>query len=336
MSAIIIAEAGVNHNGSLDEAKRLIQVAATSGCDYVKFQSFRPSSLTTQSAPKAEYQVASHSDDLRRESQFEMLDKLCLTDDDELILLEHCKNIGIKFLSTAFDRENLERLVSLGVDFVKIPSGEITNLPYLKFVSTLDLPVLLSTGMSTMQEVANALGVLRNSRSNVRDVTVMQCTSAYPAALSTVNLRVLAEFERLFDVKIGFSDHTIGSTAAMAATALGASVIEKHFTMDKFAEGPDHSASLNPGELLEFVRCIREVEVTLGTSIKQPQVDEIANIVPIRRSIVASRRIEKGELFSEQNLTCKRPSSGISPMKWENVIGVPAKRLFQADEMIEL
>jgi sialic acid synthase SpsE len=265
-----------------------------------------------------------------------MLDKLSLSDQDELILLRYCNNNGIKFLSTAFDRESLERLVSLGVDFVKIPSGEITNLPYLKFISTLDLPVLLSTGMSTMQEVAEALGILRHSRSNVKEVTVMQCTSAYPASLATVNLRVLAEFERQFEVKIGFSDHTVGFSAAMAAAALGASVIEKHFTMDKSAEGPDHSASLNPLELVEFVRRIREVELTLGTSIKQPQFDEIVNLIPIRRSIVASRRIEKGELFSEQNLACKRPSSGISPMEWEKVIGLPAKRIFQVDDIIEL
>jgi N,N'-diacetyllegionaminate synthase len=337
MKTTIIAEAGVNHNGELGLAKKLVEIAKTANCDFVKFQSFDPDTLTTVNAVQAPYQKPSGLQDTETfYSQHDMLSNLTLSHGEEEELKNYCDHLGIGFLSTPFDTANLHRLIALGVPYIKIPSGEITNYPYLKHVSTINLPILLSTGMATMYEVADAMTVLKSGLYPERKITILQCTSAYPADIGSANLRVLQEFREKFGCDVGYSDHTEGIYSSLAAVALGATVIEKHFTLDKTLPGPDHKASLSPDELQELVKGIRQVESALGTGIKEPQPDEIHNLVPIRRSIVASRHIIKGELFSSENVAAKRPGSGLSPMLWNDVIGQVAKKTFNVDSEIEI
>ncbi|MFJ9450912.1 N-acetylneuraminate synthase [Herbaspirillum sp. NPDC101397] len=330
---LIIAEAGVNHNGDIHMAKRLVDVAAAAGADLVKFQTFSATRLTTRSAAQADYQVQNTG---VKESQYEMLARLELSETDHRVLIEHCKNRGIGFFSTGFDIESVDLLVSLGQDFFKIPSGEISNLPYLRHIGRFGKKVILSTGMSTMADIESAISVLENAGTTRSLITVLHCTTEYPAPMHEVNLRAMASIQSAFGVAVGYSDHTVGIEVATAAVALGASVIEKHFTLDKNLPGPDHKASLEPTELKAMVDAIRHIEYALGDGIKRLTPIEVQNRKVVRKSLVAGRIIRSGEIFTSDNLVAKRPGSGISPMSWDDVIGRVAKRDFSADELIEL
>ena len=329
---LIIAEAGVNHNGDLLLAKQLIDVAAEAGADYVKFQTFSADRIVSQSASKAEYQqqVTDAS-----ETQYEMLKRLELSNEMHLELIKHCEEQSIKFLSTGFDIESIDLLVELGIDLIKIPSGEITNLPYLRYIGSLGLPVILSTGMSTMDEIGNALTVLEGSGLSRSQVTVLHCTTEYPTPMVEVNLRALNSINKTFGVIVGYSDHTVGIEVSIAAVALGASVIEKHFTLDRSLPGPDHKASLEPNELIAMVKSIRNIEDSLGSGIKEPALSEIKNLRIARKSIMAKQQIAKGEILSTTNLIVKRPGDGISPMHWDLLVGQIASRDYLPDEMID-
>jgi N,N'-diacetyllegionaminate synthase len=331
---IIIAEAGVNHNGSMETAKKLIEVAAAAGADYVKFQTFKAGNLVTMNAPQAEYQKKNAGDG---DFQYGMLKKLELSPEMHLELMDCCKNQGIKFLSTGFDLESIDFLDRLDVDFFKVPSGEITNKPYLIHVAKKGRPVIISTGMASLPEVKDALDLLADYGVKKEDITVLHCTTAYPTPMEEVNLRAMLSMQRELGVKTGYSDHTLGIEVPIAAVALGARIIEKHFTLDRNMPGPDHKASLEPDELKAMVAAIRNVEkATSGSGAKEPGPSELKNIMVARKSIVAACSIGKGEIFSLHNLATKRPGSGISPMLWDEVIGKKAKRSFQADEPIEL
>jgi len=328
---VIIAEAGVNHNGDLKLAKKLIDVAVSAGVDFVKFQTFKADKIVTRSAEKAQYQKSATG---TTESQYEMLKKLELTDAMHHELFKHCQKSSIQFLSTGFDIESIEFLLSLGQKLIKIPSGEITNLPYLRYIGTRRVPVILSTGMSTMDEVGDALEVLTTAGLTKEMITVLHCTTEYPTPMDEVNLKAMQSIQGSFGVSVGYSDHTTGIEVAVGAVALGASVIEKHFTLDKDLPGPDHKASLNPQELHDLVIGIRNMEIALGKSTKVPTANELANRDVARKSIVAGRTIEAGDVFSEDNLTTKRPGTGMSPMKWDGLIGLSATRKYLADEAI--
>ena len=325
---MIIAEAGVNHNGSLELAKKLVLAAKKAGADYVKFQSFKTEKLVSKFAQKAEYQKKTTDSS---ESQFAMIKKLELSEQDHLDLIAYCQELGIGFSSSPFDKDGIGYLHSLGVDFFKVPSGEITNLPYLRELANFELPIILSTGMCTTSEVRDALEVLKG-----KDVTVLHCNTEYPTPMKDVNLMAMLALRDEFNVKIGYSDHTLGIEVPIAAVALGAKVIEKHFTLDNKMEGPDHKASLEPHELEQMVRAIRNIELALGSGIKEPSESEKKNMAIARKSIVASCFIKAGDSFSEANITTKRPGSGISPMSWDSVIGQKAKKDFNEDELIEL
>jgi N,N'-diacetyllegionaminate synthase len=325
---MIIAEAGVNHNGSLELAKKLIQEAKNAGADYVKFQSFKTEKLVSKFAEKAEYQKKNTSN---TETQFDMIKKLELSDNDHDALVQFCKEVGIGFSSSPFDNEGIVYLDSLGVDFFKVPSGEITNLPYLKELAKFNRPIILSTGMASLSEVQDALSILKG-----KDVTVLHCNTEYPTPMQDVNLKAMLTIKEKFNVKVGYSDHTLGIEIPIAAVALGAVVIEKHFTINKEMEGPDHKASLEPYELKNMVQAIRNIEKALGNGVKEPSPSEKKNINIARKSIVAAKEISQGELFTIDNITVKRPGSGISPMKWESVLGKKALRKFSPDELIEL
>jgi len=329
---LIIAEAGVNHNGDLELAKQLIDVAARAGADYVKFQTFSADRIVSQSASKAEYQqqVTDAS-----ETQYEMLKRLELSNEMHLELIKHCEEQSIKFLSTGFDIESVELLVGLGIDLIKIPSGEITNLPYLRFIGSLGLPVILSTGMSTMDEIGNALTIIEGAGLGRSQITVLHCTTEYPTPMVEVNLRALNSINNTFGVIVGYSDHTVGMEVSIAAVALGASVIEKHFTLDRSLPGPDHKASLEPNELIAMVKAIRNIEDSLGSGIKEPALSEIKNLRIARKSIMAKQQITKGEVLSTSNLIVKRPGDGISPMYWDQLVGQIATRGYLPDEMID-
>jgi N,N'-diacetyllegionaminate synthase len=325
---MIIAEAGVNHNGSLELAKKLIQEAKNAGADYVKFQSFKTEKLVSKFAEKAEYQKKNTSS---TESQFDMIKKLELSDSDHDALVKYCKELGIGFSSSPFDIDGIGYLDSLGVDFFKVPSGEINNLPYLKELAKFNRTIILSTGMASLSEVEDALKILKG-----KDVTVLHCNTEYPTPMQDVNLTAMLTMKDKFNVKVGYSDHTLGIEIPIAAVALGAVVIEKHFTLDNKMEGPDHKASLEPYELKNMVQAIRNIEKALGNGVKEPSPSEKKNINIARKSIVAARDISCGELFTAENITVKRPGSGISPMKWESVLGKKAVRNFSQDELIEL
>ncbi|WP_026497329.1 N-acetylneuraminate synthase [Butyrivibrio sp. WCD3002] len=327
---LIIAEAGVNHNGSLEIAKKLIDTAKECGADIVKFQTAKLSSLVSKSAPMAEYQKENIG---KEESQKEMLSKLLLPFDDYKILADYCKTMGIKFLSTPFDAESIEFLDPL-LDIWKIPSGEITNYPYLVKIAKTGKDIILSTGMCTMQEVEDALKVLRENGAG--KITILHCTTNYPTPMEDVNLKAMLSLKESFGCDVGYSDHTRGIEVPIAAAALGATVLEKHFTLDRNMEGPDHKASLEPEELKEMVQAVRNIEKALGTGIKEPTEAELKNRLVARKSIVAAKDIKMGELFTEDNITTKRPGSGISPMRWKDVIGTKAVRDFEEDELIEL
>lgn len=328
---IIIAEAGVNHNGDLNIAKELIEVAASSGADYIKFQTFQATELAAKSALKAEYQTENTKSS---ETQIEMLKKLELTSDDHLQLIKTCKKNNIKFLSTPFDFQSIELLKQLTISLWKIPSGEITNLPFLKKIGSFGEPIILSSGMSNLGEIEAAINVLEKSGTSRSIITILHCTSEYPAPMSEVNLNAMKTIQNAFGVNVGYSDHTVGIEISLAAVALGASIIEKHLTLDRRMSGPDHKASIEPNELNAMVAGIRNIEQALGDGIKTPTPSEIKNIPIARKSIVAKKNIKKGDIFTEENLSVKRPGNGISPMNWLEVLGKIALKDYQEDDLI--
>ncbi|WP_075590620.1 N-acetylneuraminate synthase [Labilibacter marinus] len=335
MRTLIIAEAGVNHNGNLKLAKQLIQKAALAGADYVKFQTFSAEKLVTLNAPKADYQTANMKDG--DSSQYKMLKALEIPKEWYPDLISWANTCGIKFFSTAFDLASIEFLDNLGMELFKIPSGEITNKPYLKRVASKQKPVILSTGMATIQEIEDALTVLSENGIAKSNITILHCTTEYPTPMEEVNLNAMLQIEKYFNTSIGYSDHTQGIEVPVAAVALGAKVIEKHFTLDCTLPGPDHIASLEPTELKEMVKCIRNIEKAIaGTGIKAPTKSELKNRKVARKSIVAAKEISKGDLFTEDNLDVKRPGTGLSPMNWDEVIGKIAPKDFNIDELITL
>ncbi|HEB9346054.1 TPA: N,N'-diacetyllegionaminate synthase [Campylobacter coli] len=329
--ALIIAEAGVNHNGDLNLAKKLIEVAAKSGADFVKFQSFKAELCVSKNAKKAAYQLETTAKD---ESQLEMIKKLELDFNTHQLLISHAKQCGIAFLSTPFDMESIELLDDLGLEIFKIPSGEITNLPYLKKIAKLNKKIILSTGMSNLGEIETALEILCKEGTQRANITLLHCTTEYPAPFDEVNLKAMQTLKNAFNLNVGYSDHTKGIHISLAAIALGASVIEKHFTLDKNMSGPDHKASLEPDELQELCTKIREIESALGDGIKQASKSERKNIEIARKSLVAKKKIKKGEIFSEENLTTKRPASGISAMRYDEYLGKKASKDYEEDELI--
>ncbi|SEL00212.1 N-acetylneuraminate synthase [Chitinophaga rupis] len=330
---LIIAEAGVNHNGSLENAKKLVDAAVKAGADYVKFQTFKAEKIVSKEAGKAAYQQKNTG---TSETQLEMLRKLELSEAAHLELIEYCKSKGIQFLSTPFDLESIDLLKKLGVTLGKVPSGEITNLPYLRKMAAAFTHLIMSTGMAEMAEIKAALEVLLKAGMSRQQITVLHCNTEYPTPMADVNLRAMLTIKEDIKVEIGYSDHTPGIEVPIAAVALGATVIEKHFTLDRNMEGPDHKASLEPDELLNMVSSIRNIEKALGNNVKTPSASEINNIKIVRKSIVAKGPIAKGDPFTEENLTVKRPGTGISPMEWDNVIGRIAAKDFREDEMITL
>lgn len=333
MHTLVIAEAGVNHNGDMSMARELIDVAADAGADVVKFQTFSADRLVTMEAKKAAYQFA-NSD--RNESQYDMLKRLELTSEMHDELISHCQRRQIEFFSTAFDLESLDYLMGLGLSRIKVPSGEITNLPYLLQVGRSGRDVILSTGMSTLGEIEAALDVLLGAGTPRERIVVLHCNTEYPVPIAEVNLRAMLSIGQAFGVRVGFSDHTEGIEIAIAAVALGATVIEKHFTLDRSLPGPDHRASIEPDELMRMVLSIRNVERAMGDGIKRPSFSELNNRPAARKSLVAAREIARGEIFSEDNLVAKRPGTGISPMRLGDVIGRRAPRSFAINELIEL
>ncbi|MBA6153406.1 N-acetylneuraminate synthase [Gelidibacter maritimus] len=331
---LIIAEAGVNHNGSIDTAKQLIDVAAEAGVDYVKFQTFKAAKLVTKSAERAEYQ---NTNTKNSDSQYEMLKKLELSEADHLELIAYCQTKNVKFLSTGFDLDSLQFLADIGITLAKIPSGEITNLPYLEKMAELYSEFILSTGMANIQEVKDAYQVLIEAGVKPSSITILHCNTEYPTPMQDVNLRAMLHIEKELGTAIGYSDHTLGIEVPIAAVALGATVIEKHFTLDRSLPGPDHRASLEPTELKAMVASIRNIEKAIsGSGIKEPSDSESKNKEIVRKSIVAQGPIKKGQTFSNNNLAVKRPGSGISPMKWNAIIGKIANKDFTDDQLIEL
>lgn len=329
MNITIIAEAGVNHNGSIQLAKRMVDEAKKAGADYVKFQTFVPERLVSQYAEKAEYQKQTTGE---ADSQLEMLRKLALTQDDFIELKEYCSQAGIGFLSTPFDLESIEFLDKLGMDFWKLPSGEITNLPYLEAIAKTRKDVVMSTGMCELNEIQLAIQILEENGAG--NITVLHCNTEYPTPFEDVNLLAMREMKEILKKPVGYSDHTVGIEVPIAAAALGAVVIEKHFTLDKKMEGPDHRASLEPDELRQMVCAIRNIEKCLGDGRKRRTESEKKNCAVARKSIVAKKAIQKGEIFTEENLTIKRPGTGISPMRWHEILGTTASRDYKEDELI--
>lgn len=334
MKTLIIAEAGVNHNGDMELARRLVRAAADAGADMVKFQTFQASKITAAHAPKADYQKETTG---TGESQQEMIAKLELSRADHDMLVAECADAGIRFFSTGFDEDSLDMLVELGIDRIKVPSGEITNLPLLRHIAAKRLPVILSTGMADMADIEAAIAVLEAGGVARARITVLHCNTEYPTPMQDVNLPTMRNIAAAFGVEVGYSDHTMGIELPIAAVALGATVIEKHLTLDRSLPGPDHRASLEPGEFAHMVRAIRNIEQAVaGDGIKRPSPSEAKNRAIARKSIVAARDIAAGEAFSADNLTAKRPGTGISPMRWDEVVGRTAHRAFAADELIEL
>lgn len=330
---LIIAEAGVNHNGDVNLAKKMIDVAKDAGADAIKFQTFNPEAVISKFAPKADYQKETTDSS---ESQLDMVKKLVLDKEEHKQLLEYCKDKGITFLSTPFDLESIDLLNDLGLEIFKIPSGEITNLPYLKKIGSLAKRIIISTGMADLNEVRVALDVLIEAGTLKEDIIVLHCNTEYPSPFEDVNLLAMLTIRDTLGVKVGYSDHTLGIEIPIAAATLGATVIEKHFTLDKSMEGPDHKASLEPEELKLMVKVIRNIERAMGDGIKKTSASELKNKLIARKSIVASQAINKGDCFREENISAKRPANGISPMRWGEVIGKVAKRDYKKDEPIEL
>lgn len=332
MNTLIIAEAGVNHNGDMEMAKQLIDVAADAGVDYVKFQTFKSEKLVSKNAEKASYQKENTGDS--SESQLKMLQKLELSETDHLELIAYCKSKNIKFLSTAFDVESIDFLNKLNIDLFKIPSGELTNYPYLEKIGSLEKPIIISTGMATLDEIGQAMAVLLRNGALRHQITILHCNTEYPTPMEDVNLNAMETIAETYSVAIGYSDHTLGIEVPIAAVALGATVIEKHFTLDKTLPGPDHKASLEPSELKAMVKAIRNIEDALGDEEKEPTPSELKNIKVARKSIVASASIKKGDILTKENITTKRPGTGISAMEWPNIIGTIAKKDYLEDDLI--
>ncbi len=330
---LIIAEAGVNHNGDISSAKKLVDFAAESGADLIKFQTFKADTVVTRTARKAKYQLETTT---QGQSQHEMIRNLELSREMHEELIVHCQKCGIGFFSTGFDPQSVDFLAELGLERFKIPSGEITNLPYLRHIGRFGKPVIMSTGMARLGEIKVALEVLEASGTPRDRVTVLHCNTEYPTPMADVNLKAMLAIRDALGVQVGYSDHTLGIEVPIAAVAIGATVIEKHFTLDRNLPGPDHKASLEPNELKAMVIAIRNIELALsGDGIKRPSPSEIKNIEIVRRSLVALTPVQAGELFTEANLGVKRPGSGISPMRWDEFIGRPANRNYQVDELIE-
>jgi N,N'-diacetyllegionaminate synthase len=329
----IIAEAGVNHNGSLKLAIKLIDAAKKSGADAVKFQTFKADSLVSKNAKKAAYQQKTTLVD---ESQYAMIKKLELSLNDHHQLIAYCKKRNIEFLSSPFDLESIDLLVELGLCTIKIPSGEITNLPYLQKIGKLNLCVILSTGMAEIKEISDAIKVLTESGTDKEKIVVLHCNTEYPTPYKDVNLKAMITIRDKFNIKVGYSDHTSGIEIPIAAVALGAEIIEKHFTLDKTMVGPDHAASLEPQQLKQMINSIRNIEIAMGDGLKRPSTSEEKNKMVARKSLVAACSIKKGDLFTEENITVKRPGNGISPMKWYKVIGKTSNKNFNADDIITL
>ena len=327
----IIAEAGVNHNGSIVLAKKLIDVATEAGADAVKFQTFKAKNLVSKNAQKAQYQKKTTD---ANESQYEMIKKLELDIETHKKLMAYCKQKGIMFLSTPFDHDSIKLLDNLGLEIFKIPSGEITNLPYLRHIGSLKKRIILSTGMADIGEIEDAIDVLTSVGTLKEDIIILHANTMYPTPMGDVNLKAMQTIACTFGCDVGYSDHTLGIEVSIAAVAMGAKVIEKHFTLDKMMEGPDHKASLEPDELKAMVQAIRNIEKALGSSIKKPTSSEYPNIEVARKSIVASRSIKKGEQLSEKNLTVKRPGNGTSPMRWDEIIGKVAQKDYETDDLI--
>lgn len=330
MSICIIAEAGVNHNGSIELARRMVLEARKAGADYIKFQTFIPDKVISKYAPKAEYQKQTTG---AEQSQLEMVTKLALTRDDFAALKQCCEEAGIGFLSTPFDLESIDFLDGLDLDFWKVPSGEVTNLPYLEKIGKTGRRVILSTGMCEMDEIHGAVAILE--RNGTKDITLLHCNTEYPTPYEDVNLCAMCRMAREFGKPVGYSDHTLGIEVPIAAAALGAVVIEKHFTLDKTMKGPDHRASLEPEELGRMVAAVRHIEAALGDGVKRRTASEGKNLVVARKSIVALTDIAKGDVFTQENITVKRPGNGISPMRWYEVMGRKAGRDYLADELID-
>lgn len=331
----IIAEAGVNHNGSIELAKQLVDKAVEAGVDYIKFQTFKASKLVTKVAKQAEYQQKNLGKE--GDSQYQMLKKLELSERDHQELMNYCKEKGIKFFSTAFDFDSIDYLHTLNLGLWKIPSGEITNYPYIKKIAQYHEPVILSTGMCEMIDISAAMNVLRKFGVQNNQITILHCNTEYPTPFEDVNLLAMQQIKKEFDVAVGYSDHTIGIEVPISAVALGASVIEKHFTLDRNMEGPDHKASLEPDELRAMACAIRNIEKAVGgDGTKHVSESERKNIAIARKSIIAARPIKKGELLTEENLTVKRPGTGISPMRWEEVVGTKAIKDFSEEDLIEM
>jgi N,N'-diacetyllegionaminate synthase len=331
MSVFIIAEAGVNHNGSIDLAKQLIDVAVDSDADAVKFQTFKAEKLVSKNAQKADYQKQTTD---ASESQFDMIKKLELDMETHKELIAYCQEKDIIFLSTPFDHESIDMLNNLGLKIFKIPSGEITNLPYLKHIGSLEKQVILSTGMSNLQEVQDALNILVDAGTPKENITILHANTMYPTPMEDVNLNAMLTIQKEFGVAIGYSDHTLGIEVDIAAVTMGASCIEKHFTLDKAMDGPDHKASLEPEELKTMVVSIRNIEKALGSSEKKPSPSESVNIEIARKSIVAKQDIKKGDLLTDANIAVKRPGNGISPMKWDDVVNSIATKSYNTDDLI--
>lgn len=331
---IIIAEAGVNHNGDINLAKKLIDVAVEAGVDYVKFQTFKSESLVSKSAKKADYQIENTQDST--ENQLQMLKKLELSHEQHIELMAYCRQKDISFFSTAFDLDSLIYLKELGLTMVKIPSGEITNLPYLRKAAELFSKVIISTGMSTLEDIENALNVFLSAGIKREAIYILHCNTEYPTPMKDVNLLAMLTIKNKFNVGIGYSDHTLGIEVPTAAVALGAKMIEKHFTLDRSLPGPDQLASLEPLELKAMVASIRNIELAIsGNGIKEPSSSELKNMEIARKSIVAKTAINKGDIFSESNITTKRPGNGISPMQWDDVIGQVAQANFNEEDLIK-
>jgi len=328
----IIAEAGVNHNGSIDMAKKLIDVAAEAGADAVKFQTFKTDKTVSRKAQKADYQKNTTD---AGETQYDMVKKLELDVSTHKELMSYCLEKNIMFLSTPFDHDSIDLLDELGLKIFKIPSGEITNLPYLRHIGKLNKEIIMSTGMADIGEIEDALDILVNAGTDKNNITVLHCNTEYPTPMTDVNLRAMQTIANTFKIsRTGYSDHTLGIEVPVAAVALGAKVIEKHFTLDKTLPGPDHQASLEPQELKLMIESIRNIEKALGDGIKKPSKSETPNKTIVRKSIVAKKAIKKGEILSEDNLSIKRPGNGISPMRWDEIIGTIAQKDYEEDELL--
>ena len=333
MNTYLIAEIGVNHNGSIDVAKKLIRAAKRSGASAVKFQSFKTHSIVSKQTPLANYQKENNPNLL---SQYDLLKSLELSFEQQRYLQKYCKKIQIDFISSPFDQESLDDLVNLDLKIIKIPSGEITNMPLLRKIGGLNKNLILSTGLSNMTEISDAIDILTNSGTSKKNISILHANTMYPTPYEDVNLSAMINIKETFSLDVGYSDHTLGIQVSLAAVTLGAKIIEKHFTLSRDLTGPDHKASIEPHELEEMVKGIKIIETVLGSRETYPTKSEIKNLNAVRKSIVASQFIRKGEVFSNENLTTKRPGDGISPMLWDSVIGTEAKYDFYLDDKIIL